>query len=685
MTEFDHTPKDAPYDYAEEVADNFPPPQAAAAEPKRPETRDTQEADASEQDDETLRNLGRTAVRKPLPPEDTRTREATDQDVEARFVPEPFDDSLAKERRINLLAGDNAGRDAATYQIVCSKLEDMSTKGKTGLIIAADFEPQPNSSHLLKTVERSSIQPVSTLTTDRNGVFSTLTAEQIAEALGTAAAAGDPRTGPAAGDSRTATAYSSVLTRVVTALERSTFDEAGNPAKPTLVDVRDAIRLQRGGLPAPEQTSGLDLFGDIPMDSLIGEVNLTSKQQTAVNDSITPQMKQQVGPLLESLGTWLDKAIPDPDPKQILPVAHMDPNMKLANQHLVGCNTLLQFNVTPTAYGKQLVGESGLLAAGLLPFLAQQNPFEQPEMVILSNVDKTDHTTVLEIIDLCEKRGIQLLVTVGNVNERTVPLIQRGAYGVLDNDSVQAPVISRVLGTTMRKDVTSISAGLSGNQGTGDNESTSESVRNLMIITDSKSTSDGSSTSEGMGFSLGKNIAIGEGPRARPAELGNINRGEIAVIDSYGDGQGLHGIVQREYRGEFPPPPDESVEDAIGEILAKLNEIKASQAATFPSPSAPALPGSSETPNPPSDRDIVPRPRRASGSPTSNLPPMTETQAYQHYRMAYSLEQHRSPGSHRNPSGRFRDWAVVLAQYARDGEVEGTGLTWEEYRRPYGY
>lgn len=459
-----------------------------------------------------------------------------------------FDQPLAEAKKVCIVGDASEARrvDHAVYQVAQTIVENADPRKGNGVIIAARFAPAPDTILLKPPEQAKTFTPVAVDTTSPEGLYSVLKSDQIAESVAKAAG-GD--------NERAVTAYDFILRRVTSALTTQTTDErtgAVTTTPPTLAQIRDGVRWLREMYTADVQ-------------------EITRPQRDAVKNSIPKTSQTQNQPFYEPLGQWLDKAIPNPVPGQPAVTTEQQPT---ADNQM----TLVNIGVKPTGHGIASKAEKALLSQALVPLVAEQTPWGRPEAVILTDIDKADPDAIREIDQICRAQNIPLIVTVGAISEQNIDLVQADMYAITKVNAVQANTLAtKVLGTTIREDPTSRTTNVGVSEGTSTNTGGSESYKLGGAFAESTGTSTGVSDSTGTSTGLSETVSIGEGPRFRAAELGQIPQNRIAIVSSTGRSYGLYSIAARNREKDFPLAPPQRQLD-VGDRIQAVTGQQAAKA-----------------------------------------------------------------------------------------------------------
>ncbi len=641
-------------------------------------------AERAQRSDSTVAAVGETATMGPI------------RRVWAEEVPpqDPFDKHLATERRVNIVGGEHHETTTAISQVVTTRVEELIAEGRGGAVLVLNFTPSPRT-NLVAGVDRDTYTDAHSSIEDQKGIFKTLNSEQIAEALATAAG-GD--------NERSATAYNSVLDPVTEALER-VGRENGRPSGevPDLVEIRDAIRHLRGMRPVVEESkTGVKLLPD-PASPMFGaEVSLSATQRTAVEDSLPSTIRSDIRQICDPLGAWMDKVIRDPQatPEQtaIEPGEAGPTETSLQDVHgsdvPPGQVTVLSVGVSQTAYGRRLTGESALLGQAALPLIAQRTPWGRPEMVVARGLDAAS-AVAQELIDTCRRQQVPLVATFSNLSERTAPLASGGAYALLHMDPSSAAVMSRILGTKIREDLTGFSLGKSGGANSAGHRGENLGFERDNPLPRNGGTSETADIGVNTGLSFNETYSVSEGPRFRPSDITTVQPGTTAIITPDGESLGTFSLRHRERVGDFPPPAREGVLSGVKQDLARLEEALA-RAAVAAQQRGITLPGGHSLP----DRATEERPAltsKGAAEPTVSPAALTQQPGQRVGQQVRPLglggsdmsdagranelrmDYHRETGRAAKGSA-FEAWAVLRQEWISQREEGFTAMSWRDFR-----
>jgi hypothetical protein len=209
-------------------------------------------------------------------------------------------------------------------------------------------------------------------------------------------------------------------------------------------------------------------------------------------------------------------------------------------------------------------------------------------------------------------QNVPTVLSATRFTEETPWYLRQGAFGIMTLDTTSAKIISDVLGTTIRRDLTGISAGLSNNDGTNLSGGTGANQEPGSPFAIGTSSNGGGGVSFGLSANVGDSITVGEGPRARPADFALIHPGRIAVIGAWAGErrpalEGMYVVRGRERIGDWPPPGDDTeivmqqyreamermkrhYDAALGLIRRQFGALAAGQPAALESSARQALP-----------------------------------------------------------------------------------------------
>src|SRR5579859_5975407 len=366
--------------------------------------------------------------------------------------------------------------------------------------------------------------------------------------------------------------YETILNKVVEVLSsppEGTPPEEVKTRTPDPYEVRDGVRVLVGAQ-VPNRFNETQV-NDVP--NLHGpggtdEVTETAEQiKKAVSKSVAETSRAEI----HDLNRWLDSAFPDranttpgyyhrPSSPSPLPAHHY---------------TVNEINVSGS--GSYLDKQQAILASLADMVIAEETPWgTQPAIVVAHNLNHAG-PGAKKILETVRDQEVPIVVSVSEVNEETVPLVDGAqALTIAQLSSRQTRVLAeQVLPVVTRTTVTGTNISISGGRGDSLNEGQNVSFDRIEHSPAGGGKSEGASDSFTLTASKAQNVSIGPGSLATANELTeDVGPGEFVVV--IGTAAKIYNVHTGEVR-TFPPEPAEQPMHVDDEIAYVLNAVNANQ------------------------------------------------------------------------------------------------------------
>jgi hypothetical protein len=490
--------------------------------------------------------------------------------VSSKNPDRPFDRAvLSLDTQVVLIGRDRPTADRAHYDTVVSMAENLNKTPGRKVIIAV--ETASGDEPLLAKLHSPEIYNLVRVEATSDALTARLTPKQLSETLA-ALTSEDP------GERAQMFSLYDTLTH---GLATETADDEGNITleSPTIDQLIAAINFYTG---AQRGDRGTELKALTPEQwEVIEQTNLVGRARQEAWKPLWPKAKAYLEASYPNGGATNAVSLQELKELQAGSVSADDPDITTPN------TTVLL--VTPGAdQGESLRAAKVKMMAALVPWVKTRTEwFGEPAGFAVSNADRLPNKNQVgaevtdELMEAVYDKKVPTVFSATRFTEETPWYLRQGAFGIMTLDSTSAKIISDVLGTTIRQDLTGISAGLSNNDGTNLSGGTGANQEPGSPFALGTSSNSGGGVSFGLSANVGDSITVGEGPRVRPADLRLINPGQIAIIGAWANIrrpllEGMYAVRGRERIGDWPPPGDD-----LEVVMQKYREAMAAMEARY--------------------------------------------------------------------------------------------------------